>query len=103
MKKTRNRIIIEIPYFEIDPETKIKDIPSIEFEDAISFNFKEAHLSGVRNSLSRDTLELLFRHPDFPETIEGGRCLRYTLIAARKAFPFLFVEDFNIAERYIDV
>ena len=98
-----NSIIIKITRASVDPEMKVKDIPKYSFGDPITFNYKEAHLKGVREDFVTDSLLLKFVHPDFPETLEGGQFMEYTIEDARERFPFMFIDDFDVTERYIDI
>ena len=98
-----NSLIIKIPKRVLDPEMKVKDIPKYAFGDPVQFNFKQAHLHAIKEGFYNDCILLRFIHPDFPETPEGGTFIEYTLEDARKKFPFMFIEDFDVTERYIDI
>lgn len=104
MKKVYyNRLCIRIPHCDVDPDIKVKDIPKIAFEDCEQFNFKEAHLYGIRMDDCCDCFLLYFKHPNFPETVEGCACVEVSLKEAKEQFPFMFKEAFDITDRYIDI
>lgn len=87
----RHMICVIVSHEEttIDLTTKIEDIT---VQDLTKFNSKHAHIAGATYDWGYDSYLIYLVHNEFPGVPEGACIPRYSLLEARRKYPYLFYD-----------